>query len=271
MSKSPSEPRLSATVLLLRDQPKLQVLMVKRHYEIDFAAGALVFPGGKANEEDSASEWADLTDGDYEPKEQAARISAVREAFEEAGIILARPKAARGTDAALVGKDVAAALDPMRGPVDRREASFLELIREHDLVLALDSLVHFGHWITPTMMPKRFDTHFYLAPTPPHQVAEQDGRETTEAVWLGAQEALDMEAAGSATIIFPTRMNLGKLAEVETTAEAISRFGAEPVVTVLPHIGKDDCGNPVLHIPEKAGYVQTIEPLERVANVAKSK
>lgn len=271
MSKQPSEPRLSATVLLLRDQPKLQVLMVKRHYEIDFAAGALVFPGGKANDEDSASDWADLTDGDYSPEEQAARISAVREAYEEAGIILARPKSARGKNAALVGKDVATKLDPMRGPVDRREASFLQLIREHDLVLALDSLVHFGHWITPTMMPKRFDTHFYLAPTPPHQVAEQDGRETTEAIWLGAQQALDMEVAGDATIIFPTRMNLGKLAEVDTVAQALKRFGSEPVVTVLPHIGEDDEGNPVLHIPEEAGYIQSIEPLERVSNVAKSK
>lgn len=270
MSKTPSEPRLSATVLLLRDKPNLQVLMVKRHYQIDFAAGALVFPGGKANDEDSDPAWCELTDGDYQGAEQAARISAVREAFEEAGIILARAKDSRGAGGDLVGRDIAERLDPMRGPVDRREESFLELIRKHDLVLALDTLVHFGHWITPTMMPKRFDTHFYLAPTPPYQVAEQDGRETTEAVWLGGQEALDMEKAGDATIIFPTRMNLGKLAEVSTVAEALSRFGSEPVVTVLPEIGKDDEGNPVLHIPAEAGYTQVTEPLERVAKVAKS-
>ena len=262
--KTPSEPRLSATILLLRDKPNLQVLLVKRHYEIDFAAGALVFPGGKANEEDSDPAWAELCDGTYDTVERAARISAIREAYEEAGIILARPANARGAGAALVGKDVAAAIDPMRGAVDRREVSFLELMREHDLVLALDTLVHFGHWITPTMMPKRFDTHFYLAPTPPHQVAEQDGRETTEAVWLGAQEALDMEASGEATIIFPTRMNLGKLAEVSSTAEAVARFSAEPVVSVLPEIGKDDEGRPCLHIPKEAGYIQTIEYMGKV-------
>lgn len=270
-AKKPIEPRLSATILLLRDQPDLQVLLVKRHYEIDFAAGALVFPGGKANEEDSDPAWVELCDGTYDTVERAARISAVREAYEEAGIILARSADARGAGAPLVGKEAANAIDPMRGAVDRREVSFLELMREHGLVLALDTLVHFGHWITPNMMPKRFDTHFYLAPTPPHQVAEQDGRETTEAVWLGAQQALDMEAAGEATIIFPTRMNLGKLAEVRSTSEAIERFSAEKVVSVLPVIGKDDEGNPVLHIPGEAGYVQTIEPLERVANVAKSK
>ncbi|MEM7329272.1 MAG: NUDIX hydrolase [Pseudomonadota bacterium] len=264
-------PRLSATILLLRDDPDLQVLMVKRHYEIDFASGALVFPGGKANDEDSEAAWADWTDGDFTGAEQAARISAIREAYEEAGILLARPKSVRGAGAALVGADVAEALHPMRGAVDRREQSFLELIRSHDLVLALDALVHFGHWITPTMMPKRFDTHFYLAATPPEQVAEQDGRETTEAVWLGPQQALDMEAAGTATIIFPTRMNLGKLAETATTAAALDRFATENVVTVLPVIGKDDAGAPCLHIPKEAGYIQHTEPLQRVANVAKSK
>ncbi|MCR9078784.1 MAG: NUDIX domain-containing protein [Hyphomonadaceae bacterium] len=267
----PATPRLSATILLLRDDPGLQVLMVKRHYEIDFASGAYVFPGGKAHEEDADPAWADLCDGEFSGEEQAARVSAVREAFEESGIILARAASARGADAALVGADVADALAPMRGPVDRREASFLELIRENNLVLALDALVHFGHWITPTMMPKRFDTHFYLAATPPGQVAEQDGRETTEAVWVGPQDALDQEEAGTATIIFPTRMNLGKLAETETTAAALSRFSTEKVVTVLPVIGKDDAGAPCLHIPEEAGYIQSTEPLQRVANVSKSK
>lgn len=264
-------PRLSATILLLRDDPGLQVLMVKRHYEIDFASGALVFPGGKANDEDSDKAWAEWTDGDYTGAEQAARISAIREAYEEAGIILARRKSARGAGAALVGSDVADALNPMRGAVDRREQSFLELIQQHDLVLALDALVHFGHWITPTMMPKRFDTHFYLAATPPDQVAEQDGRETTEAVWLGPQEALDMEEAGTATIIFPTRMNLGKLAETANTNDALTRFASEPVVSVLPVVGKDEDGSPCLHIPKEAGYIQHMEPLQRVANVVKSK
>jgi len=264
MTKSAIKPRLSATILLLRDAPDLQVLLVKRHYEIDFAAGALVFPGGKANDEDSADDWVQLCDGTYDTAERTARISAVREAYEEAGIILARPADRRGNGAELVRGDVAGKLDPMRGAVDRREVSFLELIREHELVLALDTLVHFGHWITPVMMPKRFDTHFYLAPTPPHQVAEQDGRETTEALWLGPQQALDMEAADEATIIFPTRMNLGKLAEVASVSEAIARFSTEAVVTVLPNIGKDEAGNPCLHIPAEAGYMQVTEALGKV-------
>ncbi|HIG23479.1 MAG TPA: NUDIX hydrolase [Henriciella marina] len=262
-------PRLSATVLLLRDAPDLQVLMVKRHYQIDFAAGALVFPGGKTNDEDASDEWDALSDGNYDGKARIARVAALREAFEESGIILARPAGARGEGAALVGVDVADKLAPFRESVDRREKSFVELVKEHDLVLALDTLVHFGHWITPDMMPKRFDTHFYLAPTPPQQLATHDGRETTDAVWLSPQLALDMEAAGEATIIFPTKMNLGKLAEAQSVPTAISRFRDGKVVTVLPVVGKDENGKPCLHIPAEAGYVQTIEPLEKVENVAK--
>lgn len=262
-------PRLSATVLLLRDAPDLQVLMVKRHYQIDFAAGALVFPGGKTNEEDASDAWDGLSDGNYEGKARTARVAALREAFEESGIILARHAGERGEGAPLVGVDVADRIAPLREAVDRREKSFVELIEENDLVLALDTLVHFGHWITPDMMPKRFDTHFYLAPTPPQQLATHDGRETTDAVWLSPQLALDMEAAGEATIIFPTKMNLGKLAEAESVPTAISRFREGTVVTVLPVVGKDENGNPCLHIPAEAGYVQTIEPLEKIENVAK--
>lgn len=269
MNQSAAVPRLSATILLLRDAPDLQVLLVKRHYEIDFAAGALVFPGGKTNEEDAAEDWAELTDGDFHGPELAARIGAIREAFEETGVLLARSSNDRGEGRPLVGAEVALALEEHRGPIDRREASFVELVRSNDLVLALDTLVYFGHWITPTMMPKRFDTHFYLAPTPPEQLATHDGRETTEAVWLSPQQALDMSDAGQATIIFPTRMNLGKLAECQDVQAAMTRFASESVITVLPVVGQDESGNPCLHIPAEAGYMQTIEPLGAIESVAK--
>ena len=264
MTRAPSDPRLSATILLLRDAPALEVLLVQRHYEIDFAAGALVFPGGKANDEDASPDWQAYCDGNFADVQRTARIAAIREAYEEAGLILARPRAQRGEGQPLTGADMARALDPMRAAIDRQEASFLELVRAHDLVLALDTLVHFGHWITPTMMPKRFDTHFYIAPTPPDQVAAFDGRETTDAVWMEAQAALDKEAAGEATIIFPTRMNLGKLAEVGSVDAALARFRAEPVISVLPVVGQDEQGRPCLHIPPEAGYMQSTELLGKV-------
>jgi len=266
MTKSPPpEPRLSATILLLRNAvPQPEVLMVKRHYEIDFAAGALVFPGGKAAPADASSDWDDWTDGDFGPVQQDARIAAIREAYEESGLLIARHCSARGPGATLVGAEIAEKLSPHRSAVDRGEMSFLALMQEHDLVLALDSLVHFGHWITPVMMPKRFDTHFYLAPAPEWQIAAHDGRETTDAVWLSANDALAQEVDGRATIIFPTRMNLIKLARAASVEDAVRDFGAEPVISVLPEVGKSPDGEPCLYIPAEAGYGQTMELLSRV-------
>lgn len=264
-AQTPPDARLSATILLLREGISApEVLMVKRHYEIDFAAGALVFPGGKAAASDTDPGWDAYTDGDYGPVQQDARIAAIREAYEESGILLARHRKARGAGAPLVGADIADALAPHRAAVDRGEIPFLDLIREHDLALALDRLIHFGHWITPVMMPKRFDTHFYVAPAPSGQIAAHDGRETTDAVWLSAADALAQEKAGQATIIFPTRMNLVKLAKAVSLEDARERFAAEPVVTVLPRPGKTETGDPCLFIPEEAGYGQTVELLSNV-------
>ena len=155
-------------------------------------------------------------------------------------------------------------LDHLRGPIDRCEESFLKLIQDNDLVLALDCLMHFAHWITPVMMPKRFDTHFFLAPTPPDQVARHDGRETTDTVWINPGTAFDQASSGKAKIIFPTRMVLGKLAEASSVLDAANKFENMNIVTVEPQLCKDDDGKPILRIPAEAGYVTTIEPLERV-------
>lgn len=264
-AQTPSEPKLSATILLIREGLSApEVLMVKRHYQIDFAAGALVFPGGKAAPSDTDPGWDAYTDGDYGPVQQDARIAAIREAYEESGIVLARHRSARGPGAPLVGPDIADKLSPYRAASDRGEVHFLDLIREHDLTLALDRLVHFGHWITPVMMPKRFDTHFYIAPAPSGQIAAHDGRETTDAVWLTASDALEKEKAGRATIIFPTRMNLVKLARATSLQDAEARFRNQAVVTVLPRPDRTDTGEPCLIIPEEADYGQTVELLSNV-------
>ena len=269
MSDTPPVPRPSSTILVLRDGADMEVLMVKRHHEIDFASGALVFPGGKTCPDDVREGWTDRMDGVFETEERTLRVAAIRELYEEAGILLARPGSARGEGQPIVGADTSTALDPHRGAIDRGEMSFLDLLTEHDLVLAGDALVKFGHWITPVFMPKRFDTHFYVAAQPNGQRAEQDGRETTEAVWLAPGRALEMEKDGTATIIFPTRMNLGRLALAHSVDQAMEKFGSEPVVTVLPEVIQDEAGQSSLSIPFVEGYGQTLEPLGKLSGAMK--
>lgn len=275
MTNTPGQPRLSATILLLRDDPTqnpaLQVLLVKRHYEIEFAAGALVFPGGKTNPQDADPAWQDLCDGTYAADDQTVRVAAIREAFEEAGILLARRKARRGPNQPLLSRKDIELILPARTGVESGEISFLGLMRANGFVLALDCLIPFGHWITPDIMPKRFDTHFYIAAMPDGQVAEQDGRETTEAIWLNPQHALDMAERDEATIIFPTRMNLGKLAEAASLGQAVDRFSNRPVMTIQPELGHDGDGREILRIPKEAGYLQTVEPLMRARKETGSK
>ena len=272
MTKPAADPRLSATILLLRDQDiagsdnQLQVLMVARHYQIDFASGALVFPGGKVVEDDHSPVWMDdeLCMGGFTGAELAARIAAIRETFEEVGILLARHHSAPATSDPLVGQKFADAIADLRGPVDRGEIKFSDVMREHKLVLAVDRLLPFAHWITPTMMPKRFDTHFFLAVTPSGQMAQHDGRETTDTIWIAPQTAVEMGESGDATIIFPTRMNLCQLAMAKSCEEAWSLFSDAEITTVLPQIDKMPDGRPCLRIPEVKGYPVTLEPLESI-------
>ncbi len=250
-------PTLSATVLLLRDAPQLEVLMVQRSDQIAFASGALVFPGGKAAVGDADPAWGDHA---ASAPDLAIRVAALREAYEESGLVLARPKG----KTALVGGGMAHRLDPMRGAVDRGEVHLLDLMAQHDLELATDLLVPFGHWITPEVMPQQFDTHFFVAAAPAGQEARQDGRETTQAIWITPQDALQAEAEGRANIIFPTRMNLRKLALAHSVADAVQRFAAMPVRTVRPQVEMDSQRGKFLRIPEVEGYGQTIEPLQNV-------
>ncbi|MDF1687118.1 MAG: 8-oxo-dGTP pyrophosphatase MutT (NUDIX family) [Parvibaculaceae bacterium] len=242
----------AATILLLRDgKDGLEVFMVVRHHQIDFASGALVFPGGKVAKTDLVDGIRDRVRG-HEGLDDvllALQIAAIREAFEEAGVLLARP---RGSDALIEGARLKG-LDAWRPKLDKGEAGILEFLEAEDLELAVDLLTPFAHWITPDMMPKRFDTHFYLAIAPSDQVPEHDGREAVDSVWIDPQVALDDAAAGKRTVIFPTRMNLVKLARGRSVSDAMAQIADEGFVTVLPKVEKRD-GRAMLCIPEEANY-----------------
>jgi len=254
MTDQPPQPRPAATILLLRDQPEMEVLMVKRHHQIDFASGALVFPGGKTDAEDRNPDWAHQSIGwdGLDPVQRELRVAAIREVFEEAGILLA----CHGD-----GRPYEGVCDPiLRGAVDRRETTFLQVVQDLDVKISLDSLAVFARWITPVMMPKRFDTFFYVVTAPANQIAACDGHEAVDAEWVRPAEALRLSEAGERTIIFPTRMNLGLLAEAHSTADAITRANQRTLVTVLPEVTRQG-GRNMLTIPADAGYGAVTEPI----------
>lgn len=258
-AKKPSSPLPSATILLLRDGASgLEVFMVKRHHQIDFASGALVFPGGKLDPHDNDPALRAHADG--ADKLDDLRLSlaacAIREGFEESGILPARkPGSSDYIDAA-----AASALADWRPKLNKSEAGLAEFLTRENLRLACDALVPFAHWVTPTFMPKRFDTYFYLAATPPGQLGRHDGSESVDSVWVNPNDAIEDKRW---TIIFPTKMNLVKLGRAKTVAEAIAHARADRIVTVEPKVIDKD-GKQVLTIPSDAGYGHVEEPLSSI-------
>lgn len=251
----------AATLLLVRDASTgLEVFMVKRHHAIDFVPGAMVFPGGKVDPADASPELAARCRGTegLGDDEVVLRIAAIRESFEECGILLARERGA----ATLVDETRARRIDDAhRAALCRGETDFAAIAATEDLELAADLPVHFAHWITPDVMPKRFDTHFFLVETPAGQRALHDGGESVDSVWITPERAIAEEAAERLNIIFPTLMQLKKLARYANVADAIDATRAEPVVTVVPRIERGESGA-TLHIPIEAGYGISDAPIE---------
>ena len=258
MSDSPIHPTLplpAATILLLRNGALgLEVFMVVRHHEIDFASGALVFPGGKVEPEDeNPALTAQATGLSTDPVQASLEIAAIREAFEECGVLLARPEPPDKTDSQLISGTRLAGLDPERKRIHAGDLSWLDFLQRENLCLACDVLIHFAHWITPPIMPKRFDTHFYIAPAPDDQLLAHDGYESVDSVWIRPQDALAQAARGERTIIFPTLRNLEKLATFDSVEQALEETPRHPVIPVTPWTEKRQDGTYLL-IPDNAGY-----------------
>lgn len=257
MTPSP-DIRPAATILLLRDQPRFEVLMVRRHHQIDFASGALVFPGGKSHPGDHDPAWADHVLGweVHDPEQRGLRIAAIREVFEEAGILLAVRR-----DGAPIGGE-ACPMD-VRQAVDAGATAFLDVVRDLGARLDLAAMTTFARWITPPVVPKRFDTWFYVVKAPDDQLAACDGRETVDAEWIAPAEALRLGETGERKVIFPTRMNLKLLAEASGAEDAVGRAAARRLVTVQPQVQERPHGR-VLVLPPDAGYGAVEERLENV-------
>jgi 8-oxo-dGTP pyrophosphatase MutT (NUDIX family) len=259
------EPRLASTVLLTRDGDNgIEVFMVKRHHKIDFASGAMVFPGGKVDDDDNDPALKLYSrGGDTMSAEQfSLAVAALRETFEECGVLLARP---RGEDDLVTGQRLVE-LEPWATRMRDNEATMLEFVEAENLDLALDLLVHFAHWVTPPLMPKRFDTHFYLVAAPADQIAVHDGSESVDSVWADPLQTIAAANAREVTLVFATRMNLNKLAASNTAEQAFETARQTPVVRVMPKLLSFEDGIRKLEIPADAGYGGTVfEVLDKPA------
>jgi 8-oxo-dGTP pyrophosphatase MutT (NUDIX family) len=236
----------------------VETLLVKRHGRSRFAGGDHVFPGGKVEAGDMPPDAEAFCRGlglEAAARRLGGRVSAddalgfwvgaIREAFEEVGLLLAyRP------DGSLLrfDRDNAARFREHRTACQASNRAFFDLLRAEGLTLATDRQVYFAHWITPEENPVRFDTRFFAAPAPPGQEAEPDGAEIVEARWLAPAEALAVRQRGEISLRTPTVKNLELLAEGETTETLLAALARREVPTIRPRVLTVD-GTPVPVLP----------------------
>ncbi len=247
---APVAARPAASILVLRDGPGgLQVLVLRRSVSLAFGGGMLAFPGGRVDAADRFLPRSQAGTGCGRRAEHAFRVAALRELFEEAGLLLARAPGERQTVSEEMRRRLARRY---RRALHCRTVGLANVLRRTGLVLETRALVPFAHWVTPAIAPRRFDTRFYLARTPRGQRASADGVESLAMAWRRPQEILEAWEAGAESLMFPTRLNLIKLARAGSVREAIGNARAEPILRVEPRPAAD--GTATLVIPAAAGY-----------------
>jgi 8-oxo-dGTP pyrophosphatase MutT (NUDIX family) len=276
---APSGPvaaRDAATIMLVRDaafdgSPALEVCMLQRHLNSDFVGGAYVFPGGKVDDEDRtpAAEEACASRSDAEASAMlgvgsgglAFWVAALRECFEEAGVLLVyRGDEVEGEGTILEAHDAETRhrLAAMRVALNAGDVRFLDACRAEGLCLATDRVHYFSHWVTPEPAPKRYDTRFFVAAVPPGQVPIHDDYETVDTVWVRPDDALARAKAGEFDLIFPTMKNLEAISRFATSGELLAAAAAvERVPTVLPRVVADERGFRIL-LPGDPGYDEAV-------------
>lgn len=247
--RTPKESPETDSTTNSKNSEALEVFMVVRHHQIDFASGALVFPGGKIDPGDRLVRDRCPHTENLSDEVLALQVGAIREVFEECGVLLARAP----EESQLITGERLAGLESYRDRLNANEITMAEFLEQEDLYLACDLLVPFSHWTTPTMMPKRFDTWFYIVEAPADHTAIHDGHESVDSVWISPNAALEGGANGKYTIIFPTRLNIEMLAKSETVEGAIAASKSRNIIEVLPWMEKREDGT-YLCIQPEAGY-----------------
>lgn len=241
------ELRTAATLLLVEDRPELKVFMMKRNAGTRFAGGMWVFPGGAVDDADDATDFEDICVGvdsdaanaalDVASKGLAYYVAAAREAFEEAGVLLALDAASR-EPLALKDPDVRSRFDTYRDEVNAGDRDFVDVIQRESLLLDAGQFHYVARWITPPGPPRRFDTRFFVAAMPSFQQPVHDDGELVHSEWVSPKEVLERAAAGEMGMLPPTLRMIERLAEFRSAADVVAAASADQPVERVPMNGK---------------------------------
>ena len=263
--------------MLIRDAvdeeggPTVEVCMLRRNLASEFVAGAYVFPGGSVDPEDHGPGVEALCRGRSDAEASAVLgvesgglaywVAALRECFEEAGVLLARHRSHGGAGGPLLDtSDPEAALRfaTYRDAVNQGTLGLLDICRQEDLVLVVDAVHYVSHWITPELAPRRYDTRFFITAAPAGQVARHDDAETIATIWVRPHDALAREAAGEIELLPPTIANLRSI-EGFTSAGDVIAWASQVthVTTVLPIVLIED-GHILILRPGDPGYEEAM-------------
>ena len=253
-------PMPSATVTIVRDAGRgIEVLMMQRNLQSGFVPGMYVFPGGGLDDTDLLFKNNGLCNCLDDVSASGALgmacdglaywVAAIREAFEESGLLLARNAA--GAVISLTDPQIAQRFSEHRRRLNAGATEFPALLQAENLQLAADQLTYFAHWITPVGLPRRYDTRFFMAEAPAGQEPLQDERETIAATWVSPGDALSRHRRGEFEMRTPTVRTLESFADYGNVTNLRRGLAAQREVRVmLPRIGPD--GRRIL--PGEPGY-----------------
>jgi 8-oxo-dGTP pyrophosphatase MutT (NUDIX family) len=263
-------PKDAATIMLLRDAPprpeapgddaRMQVLMLRRNAHSTWAGGISLFPGGAVDDADRGDEIAAFCRGQDDASasrvlglEQGGLshfVAAVRECFEEAGVLLA---AVAGRTLSFVDAEVAGRFEEHRRRLNEGSTTLADICAAEALTLELGRLRYFSHWITPEGSARRYDTRFFAAAVPDGQQALHDDDEVVASVWIEPEKALRLGERGDMDLWLPTIKNLEAIAMFGTATALMAAPVAATVPVVLPRVTVDGEAARIL-LPGDEGY-----------------
>ncbi len=259
-------PKKAATVILLRDKEPggLEVFLLKRHEKSSFMGGNFVYPGGRVDREDGSLEICSFSKGvtfdeaqkifaaTTSPEESFAYwIAAIRELFEEAGVLLAYDQ--KDNLFQIKNRDEQEKWLQYRESLQKGKISICEMAQREKLLFALDQLHYYAHWITPEARPERFDTRFFLARYPSGQEASHDQKETTAGIWITPRKALEENLKGEVVLSPPTLKTLEDLSRFNTIDEIFNSVKQKDIRPILPLLTKISSG-PLIVFPWDPEY-----------------